>query len=62
MFKCNKPQLLSLLITRNLMKVNPSSSSSSVPLNFIEDSGGVECLLVRKVGEYERQRVNLLWG
>ena len=39
-----------------------SSSSSGVPPNFIEDSGGDECLLVRKVGEYERQRVNLLTG
>ena len=38
------------------------SSSSGVPPNFVEDSGGDECLLVRKVGEYERQRVNLLKG
>ena len=39
-----------------------SSSSSVLPPNFTEDSGGDECLLVRKVGEYERQWVNLLGG
>ena len=37
--------------------ISSSSSSSGVPPNFTEDSGGDECLLVRKIGEYERQRV-----
>ena len=30
----------------NILNISPSSSSSGIPPNFVEDSGGDECLLV----------------